>query len=141
MDTIAWTEDYSVNIPAIDNEHRLLLGLLNDVERLVSQDKAIQVPLAVAALERLARAVQRHFESEERFLLFNNYPEFDVHHAEHVQLMERMERFRQRFGVEGKPFNERMLLFLRDWFARHIILYDSRIGTYYRGKEIIDKFG
>jgi hemerythrin len=34
-----------------------------------------------------------------------------------------------------------MLIFLKDWFARHIILHDSRIGIYYRDRDIIEQFG
>ena len=138
---LTWCEDYTIHIPSIDNEHKVLLSMLNDIEQLFPLEAPIQIPLAIAALDRFAAAVQRHFESEERFLLFNNYPDLAAHQAEHLQLLERMERFRKRFSEERKPFNERMLLFLRDWFARHLILYDSRIGTYYRGKETIDRFG
>ncbi len=138
---LAWCDDYIINIPHIDNEHKILLGTLNDLERLIGLEPGLQFPLMVTALEHLAQAVQRHFESEERFLLYNNYPDFEPHHAEHEQLLERMAKFRKRFDEEHKPFNERMLLFLRDWFVRHIILCDSRIGTFYRGKEIVDRFG
>ena len=79
-----------------------------------------------------------HFDSEERFLLFNNYPEFDAHKLEHAELLGRLRRFESRFKAENRAFKEKMLLFLQDWLVRHIILHDCKFGHYYRGKELIN---
>lgn len=140
MNNLTWSDDYSVHIPAIDNEHRLLISLINDFGLAMDTQEIVQVQIAGETLGRLSRYISRHFESEERFLLFNNYPEFDAHKSEHTQLLERLERFSTRFTLEKRLVNEQMLLFLKDWLVRHIILHDCKFGSYFRGKELAGRF-
>lgn len=140
MNNLSWSEDYSVHVSAIDNEHRLLISLINDFGQAMDTQENVQVQIVGDTLERLSRYIYRHFESEERFLLFNNYPEFDTHKSEHTELLGRLERFVARFTLEKRAVNEQMLLFLKDWLVRHIILHDCKFGNYYRDKELTGRF-
>lgn len=132
MDIMAWTDDYAIQIPAIDSEHRLLLTMLNDVERLAEQPSPLQTSLVSAALDNLVNAVKRHFASEEQFLAAIGFPDLDRHRTEHAQLGNQMDRFCRTVKRGEQQIDERLLLFLRDWYLRHIILHDSRIGSYCR---------
>jgi hemerythrin len=134
---LIWSSDYNVNIPAIDNEHKLLVSIVNDIAQGMNYQGALQTKVITESLHRLLNYVRVHFDSEERFLLFNNYPEFDGHKTQHAELLEKLERFEKSFKTENKPFDEKMLLYLKDWLVRHIILHDSKFGHYYRDKELI----
>lgn len=137
MSILIWSSDYNVNIPAIDNEHKLLVSIVNDIAHGMNYQGALQARVITESLHRLLNYVRVHFDSEERFLLFNNYPEFDEHKIQHAELLEKLERFEKSFKTENKPFDEKMLLYLKDWLVRHIILHDSKFGHYYRDKELI----
>ncbi len=141
VSTLKWSSDYIVNIPAIDNEHKLLVSIVNDIAHGMQFQGALQTQVITESLQRLSNYIRMHFDSEERFLLFNNYPEFDSHKLEHSELLGRLSRFESRFKVENRAFNEKMLLFLQDWLVRHIILHDCKFGHYYRGKELINHTG
>ena len=74
MSELVWSEDYSVGITFIDNEHKLLVSLVNDINRIIGTHKDFQVQMIGDILKKLAYCIHRHFESEENFLLFNHYP-------------------------------------------------------------------
>ncbi|MBK5276100.1 MAG: hemerythrin family protein [Desulfuromonadales bacterium] len=141
MSKLIWLHDYSVQIPAIDNEHKLLVELINEFSSSLDTHGAFQAKIVTESLKKLSCCIKQHFESEERFLMFNNYPDFDAHKQEHDLLLDQIKRFEQRFKTEKKAFNEKMLLFLKDWLVRHIILHDIKFGVYFRDKELINNFG
>jgi hemerythrin-like metal-binding protein len=70
-----WSSEYIVNIPAIDNEHKLLVSIINDLAHSMHLQNSFQAEVATESLHRLSNCICTHFESEERFLLSNNYPE------------------------------------------------------------------
>jgi len=133
---MCWSKDYVLNIPAIDNEHKLLVSLVNDMGLALLYHGELQKRAVRESLQRLSRYTRTHFESEERFLMFNNYPEFDAHKEQHEQLLAQLDAFERKFRAGEKPFNTRMLLFLKDWLARHIILHDCKFAHYYSDKEL-----
>jgi hemerythrin len=138
---LLWSHDYSVQVPAIDNEHKLLVGIINELSNALEIHEGTQIMVIVKTLDKLSRCIRRHFESEERFLMFNNYPDFDTHKLEHAKLLAQLELFERGFQAEKRAFNVKMLLYLKDWLVRHIILHDCKFGLYFRGKELISTFG
>ncbi len=134
MSTLNWSDDYSVGIPTIDNEHKLLVSLVNDMSRALDTHREFQSQIIGDILNTLVHCIHSHFESEEHFLLSNDYPEYSAHKAEHTILRERLERFEKRFRAENVSFTEDMLLYLKDWLVRHIILHDCKFGSYFRNK-------
>jgi hemerythrin len=139
MSHLLWSnDDYSVHIPAIDNEHKLLVCTINEFGDTLQLDGSLHAQIISEKLAYLSQFIRKHFESEERFLLFNNYPEYTEHLTEHTLLLERLSSFESRFKAENKAFNERMLTFLIDWLIRHVILHDRKYATYYQNKELID---
>ena len=142
MSCLLWNDDdYSVQIPAIDNEHKLLVALINEFSIALQIDESLHSQIITEKLDKLSHCFRNHFASEERFLLFNNYPEFDAHILEHTLLLDRLNKFESRFKTEKKAFNEKMLLFLMDWLVRHIILHDRKFGHYFQNKGLSNHFG
>ncbi|MBL0225984.1 MAG: hemerythrin family protein [Geobacteraceae bacterium] len=140
MSTFEWSDHYNVNIPAIDNEHKLLVSLINDIDNVQDCQNSLQSQIIKETLHRLSKYIRSHFESEERFLLFNNYPEFTEHKDKHTELLAHLERFEQRFKAENIVFSDKMLLFLKDWLVRHIILHDCKFGHYFSETGISNEY-
>lgn len=137
MNELNWSEDYSVGIPTIDNEHKLLVSMVNDINRILDTHQDFQIQIVNDILKKLTYCIRRHFESEEGLLLLNNYPKYEAHKAEHAILLEQLDIFEKNFKDSKKSFTEEMLFYLEDWLVRHIILHDCEFGFYFRGKKII----
>ena len=136
MSDLEWSEDYIINIPAIDNEHKLLVSIINDISRSLLCHGSVQTKIVAESLQLLSKSIRSHFESEERFLLLNSYPELESHMKEHSGLLAILDNFEQEFKARQPTLNDEMLLFLKDWLVRHIILHDSKIGHYYSENEL-----
>lgn len=141
MSQLLWNnDDYTVYITAIDNEHKLLVAMINEFGETLQIDGSLHSQIIREKLDKLSHVIRKHFASEERFLLFNNYPEYTAHLSEHTLLLERLSKFESRFKTENKAFNERMLSFLIDWLMRHVILHDCKYGKYFQDQELIGPF-
>lgn len=131
MSDLEWSDDYIINIPAIDNEHKLLVSIINDISRSMLCHGAVQTKIVAESMQLLSKCIRSHFESEERFLLLNGYPELESHMKEHSGLLAILDSFERDFKAMKTALNDEALLFLKDWLVRHIILHDSKIGHYY----------
>ena len=137
MGSLLWNnDDYSVQIPSIDYEHKILVAMVNEIDSAMQTQGPSNSQIILDKLANLSNGIKNHFESEERFLLLNNYPEYDAHKLEHTILVEQLDTFESQFKLEEKPFSEEMLLFLKDWLIRHLILHDRKFGYYYKDKEV-----
>ncbi len=140
MGLLTWNDNYSVHVSEIDNEHRFLIGLVKELDHALETDEMVRSQLVMSALEKLTHAISAHFESEERFLLFNNYPDFSSHQQEHHDLLATLEQFVGHVCSERAVFSGENLLYLKDWLVRHIILHDCKYGSFYRGKELANRY-
>jgi hemerythrin len=141
MSCLLWNnDDYSVQIPFIDSEHKILVAMVNGIYNAMETQGPFQNQIILDKLANLSNGIKNHFESEERFLLDNKYPEYDSHKLEHTILVERLDEFESRFKLEEKAFSEKMLLFLKDWLIRHIILHDRKFGYYFKDKEVSSQY-
>jgi hemerythrin-like metal-binding protein len=137
MSCLLWNnDDYCVQIPSIDYEHKILVAMVNEIDSAMQTQGPFHTQIILDKLANLSNGIKNHFASEERFLLINNYPEYDTHKSEHTILLERLNMFESRFKLEEKAFSEKMLLFLKDWLVRHIILHDRKFGHYFKDKEV-----
>lgn len=125
----------------MDNEHKLLISMIHDLEKAMDTQPVIRCQLVSEIMKSLSITIRRHFESEERILMFNNYPDFDSHLQEHQLLLQQLDRFEEDISVEHYALNEETLFFLKDWLARHIILHDVKYGIFFRDTQLIDHFG
>lgn len=122
-----WSPNYSVNITAIDDQHRELVNILNRLFVAVSRregDKAI-----AGILDALTSYTETHFALEERLMKLANYPDFDAHKAEHTLLLDRLNQMCKKYLLEEKPIYFEMLSFLKTWLKEHIQGVDTKYSS------------
>jgi hemerythrin-like metal-binding protein len=143
MSRLLWSDDYSVHIRSIDNEHKLLVGLLNDIDGALQMEVGQQLrrQLALQYLLQLQLHALAHFESEERFLLLNNYAGVTAHQEEHRDLVRTLEEFAQAVISGKQEVDDSKLFFLKDWLVRHIILLDCTFGEHFKGRTDLVAYG
>lgn len=124
-DAIPWKKEYSVNIQVIDEQHKLLIQMINDLHGVVIKKSN---PGAVyEVLERLIYYTRTHFEDEEILMRNSDFPGYEAHKARHglfigeVEALERRAKISQ--GSEQLVGME-MLFKLKDWLVDHIVVMD-----------------
>lgn len=123
-DFFKWSADYSVNVAAIDEQHKELVAILNRLFIAVSKlegDKAI-----AETLDSLAKYTEKHFSLEENLMQQADYPDFEAHKAEHKRLLAQLDQFRNKQQLDQEHLHFEMLKFLKAWLKDHILRVDKK---------------
>lgn len=123
-----WKEIYSVGVPEIDDQHRKLFQILNDLY--ISQEQGKDSDTLHNLLNELCDYAIYHFKSEEDLLKEKNYPDIDRHIEEHnyfrLQIAELQKMSRQRVLL----LNTKLIIFLKDWVFTHVLGSDKEYSRF-----------
>jgi hemerythrin len=128
-----WSDDYNILLPRFDNEHRILLGMLNDLLSTAELPHGVQHQVIMNKLLELHAGALLHFASEERFMAGNGYPvpHLEEHRRKHAGLVQELEGFMARYDQLRSPLSPNMIIFLTDWLISHLIVDDRKMGNYF----------
>jgi len=135
MALMTWSDNLSVNVAQIDEQHKKLVGMLNDLHDAMKQGKGSEVTGKV--LNGLVQYVATHFAAEEKLMKEHAYPEYLKHKSEHDALTKQALDLQKQLQ-EGKPvLNVELMKFLKDWLSNHILGTDKKYGPFFNSKGIV----
>jgi len=124
MTLMQWQDSYSVGVPLIDSDHKILVDLINQLFDAKETGQASDVVGSV--LNVLLEYTETHFTREERLMARGGYPDLDAHIVEHKALRDKVRAIRTRFlQGERSVVGDDVLEFLKDWLTGHILTRDS----------------
>jgi hemerythrin len=130
---IVWRNKMSIDHGTIDNDHKCLIRLVNDVEVI---RPGPGLPKQVAEiLERLDAYAHAHFEREEQLQSSVTFPQAQDHHERHVALMGELHAMRAEWEQARAPrdmvtFRAHLCDFLYHWLVGHIVKHDLLMRPY-----------
>jgi len=109
-----WDDSMSVGVPAIDDDHRILLGLINEL-RQAKHDPHAEEAIGTY-IDMLAQYAEYHLAREEHMMAAVNYPDLDDHRGSHEDLRRRSQDFLRRYRQESDAVDLGELeAFLVEW--------------------------
>ena len=125
MSLLEWKPEYSVGIASMDDEHREMIALINDVyAKLGTSPDADTIE---DCLEEIFNTISLHFALEERIMREQGYDEYKDHKEDHEDLLDEIRDLMEAF-VNSPTQGARMLEErLSDWFAQHFASFDARL--------------
>jgi hemerythrin len=134
MALITWSDDLSVNIGSIDNQHKKLVALVNNLHDAMSTGKGQQALGKI--LDELIEYTKTHFVTEERLMTAHSYPGYLSHKKEHDGLTQQVLSVHRDFK-SGKPvITVEIMRFLKDWLSTHIKGTDQKYGPFLISKGV-----
>ncbi|WP_412478205.1 bacteriohemerythrin [Azonexus sp. IMCC34839] len=122
---VSWMPEYSVGIDVIDEHHRYLFDLTNDLFDVVAQKRgAREVARILKALDQYA---QVHFRAEERMMAHYSYARLDRQEHQHHRFEARLREFYSEMHDNPLTAQFEVLLYLRDWLVGHIRNEDAQL--------------
>lgn len=124
---IPWDESLRVGIDVIDEHHRYLFDLTNDLYDVVAEGRGSrEVARVLKALDQYA---QVHFQAEEKMMDHHGYSALDRQRHQHHHFNERLREFYAELHDNPltTPFD--VLTFLRGWLVRHIRHEDAQLAS------------
>ena len=133
MPLMQWSNEMSVHIKLVDDQHMKLVGMLNRIWDAMRERKADTVMASV--LTDLLDYTSYHFSTEEGLFRVHHYPERSRHRREHEELTDRARKLNERYSSGDLSVIE-FLQFLKDWLNDHIIGSDKKFGPFLNSKGI-----
>lgn len=125
---VRWAELYSVGIAQIDEQHKRLIGLLNELWRAMMEGHGRDQ--LGRTLEALIQYTLTHFEFEEDLMREHHYPGLEAHRLQHEKLAGQVRAMQTDF-LEGHGTTPReLMLFLQGWIVRHIVASDKKYAPH-----------
>lgn len=135
MELVKWSNFFSVDIPEIDEQHKKLVDLLNNLFNAMINGKGLSNVEEV--LKELMDYSVFHFKTEEK--LFENYlyPNKDEHLEEHKIFVEKVTGFLDQIKENQKTVTSDVLSFMQSWLKEHILQEDKKYGKFFKDKGIL----
>jgi hemerythrin-like metal-binding protein len=118
-----WNDDYRTGIAAIDDDHRALVNLINDLYEAMQDGSggALLLPIFSA----LTHYTETHFAKEERYMIECDAPDQEKHFREHKLMVTKLADLESRHRKGEAAISLQTLTFLRDWLKNHICVVDQ----------------
>ena len=129
LDLFPWSDDFNVNIEAVDEQHKVLVDLLNQLHGIIMEHRGKAACRAV--LDRLAEYTCTHFQLEEGLMRELHYPGLEIHRQQHEDLIRQIHELQRKLDEENITITFELLHFLKDWLIRHINESDKRFGAFF----------
>ncbi|MDP3479551.1 MAG: bacteriohemerythrin [Desulfoprunum sp.] len=117
-DLMRWDSSLQLGITQIDDQHKQLVGMINDLHRAMKQRQTLAVLAGI--LERLVSYTVMHFAVEEKLFQKHGYPEYDQHKKIHEKLVAQVKEFKTKVEQGDATISMELMDFLKDWLASHI---------------------
>jgi hemerythrin len=122
---VEWKPFYSVGDPSLDEEHKRLLGIIDDLHSEIAAGN--QRGRVLEFLDRLTEYTMSHFEHEEKVMKGCGFPNLQAHKTMHDEMR------RRTLELHGDPdaiASRDLLEFVRNWWVRHIQNQDKAYAPY-----------
>ena len=125
-----WTENLSVGVKAFDDDHKLLIRMINELHGVlqdVDAEGKIPPEEIEIALHRLENYIRSHCNHEEVAMAKTGYVELEEHKQEHAKLASMIAEMSWRFQGSTDPTNAgEIMQFIYDWVTNHINVTDKK---------------
>lgn len=145
--TRLWRDEFILNLPEIDAQHKHFFNLLEQVIKYRTSDN-----LTVRQLQELFKLIldcrtygYAHFSTEEKLMITEKYPEFIDHMEKHDKYIYQMNTLRRAFvdlfiaaraGAnnpdEIKSFIGDFINYVSAWWQEHISKEDAKYAYFIR---------
>ncbi|MBF0431040.1 MAG: hemerythrin family protein [Fibrobacteria bacterium] len=132
MSLISWNTNLSVQIVSIDEQHKELMRIMNELNDAMGQGKANDV--LGNLLDELILYTVFHFSKEEGLFDKYGYPEAVAHKELHKLLVEKVKRFQKEFLEGASDLSEDLMMFLKEWLLNHIVGNDKKYTPFLKAK-------
>lgn len=130
-DFMPWSNSLSVNITQLDEQHKKLVAMVNELHRAMKLKKSNSVIGSI--LDRLADYTVSHFGTEEKLFARYGYPEEKAHVEIHRKLVAQVVDIQKKFKAGESMVSMELMTFLKDWLVNHIQGTDKKYSSFLRG--------
>ncbi len=110
MQPIQWKEHFKIDVQEIDEQHKVLLDIFNQIVTSVEKKNEWQATSSI--VDSLIHHAYRHFATEERYMIKHQYPDLPSHIGKHLDFIKKVTTMTQEVKEKGLEKQKEMVAFL-----------------------------
>jgi len=117
---VEWSaQQFGVGVPAMDEQHRKLFDLANELYRhlINNSDNRHELEKAITSLVSYA---QTHLSDEERLMKAAGYVDYENHKRNHDRILSQVSEMYEQFQRGETLIANQLLTFVANWLVEHI---------------------
>lgn len=134
MSVFAWKAEYSVGIGEIDDQHKQLVAMVNDIHEAMAEGKGRDILGEI--LTKLITYTKQHFASEEALMEKHGFPDFPAHKVSHAKMTKRVLELQKEFEQSDVKHSIEVARFLQQWLNKHILETDKQYSSFLKNKGV-----
>ena len=128
-DSVTWDDAYSVGFEPIDNQHKELVKMTNELFTSSKGGAAAADKAFLQTIKKAADYARDHFSDEDKYMVQAGFPNLTEHRKQHDNFLETVIKAVQEFEA-GKTAPIDMARFLKNWLLNHIAVSDKQYIPY-----------
>jgi len=137
MSFMEWEDKYSVGVPGLDTEHKIMLDLISQLHDGYAAEKGHDYLEGI--FEILSDYTDTHFRHEEALMERIGFPGLAGHKVSHQAMKIEMGELHQRYEAGDVEVAKDLLAFLNNWWHFHIEEVDGAYAAFMKAKGIDGK--
>ncbi len=133
MAFFTWNDSYSVKIARMDEQHKKLFSLFEELANAMLTGTAREALGGV--LRGLSDYTKTHFSQEEQLMKQHGYAGYEGHKKLHEAFITQVSDLQKDFN-DGKALPVKTSQFLRDWLTNHILKIDRQYSAFLNTKGV-----
>jgi len=129
---ITWTEKFECGIKLIDDQHKGLVELLNEMFNHVTGNETQEHNYFKRVINDAVSYVKTHFATEEKLMIATKFDGYAEHKKEHdsfvIAVVENIKDYEAGKRLTLSSFTR----FLKDWVLSHVALMDKKYFDYFK---------
>jgi len=129
---ITWNATFSCGIKLIDEQHKQLVALVNDMFNHITGNDEQEREYFNKVIKEAINYIKVHFATEEKIMRFAKYEGYAEHKREHdafiLTVITNILAYKSRDRVSLLSFTK----FLKNWILSHIAVMDKQYFDYFR---------
>jgi len=134
MKKLVWTDEYSVGVKSLDEQHKKIIELINTL--IEHHNDSVDSDTIFNVLQEMMKYAQKHLDDEEKLLEGYEYPDLMRHTSVHVAYLERVSEFSFEVMAHNNDISAKLLEFLKDWWIQHILHEDMQYRSFFELKGV-----
>ncbi|WP_378952561.1 bacteriohemerythrin [Pelosinus sp. sgz500959] len=126
---VVWKDEFSIGVDLIDEEHKHLFVIANEIYDLLNNDLIIdKYDQILYIINNLKDYTIKHFADEEAYMLNCGYRKFLSHKALHIDFIEKINAVDlEKIDNGQNQYLVEIMNFVCNWLIEHILTEDKMI--------------